>query len=57
MSKNVIVKIELSPRDLQAVIKIAQEIDRKWSEPKEAEVLDLLEKIGAAFEKAAGKKV
>jgi hypothetical protein len=59
MSKNnklkpVKVILELSTRDLQAVIKLAQEMD-KAGIANSPDILELLEKVCEAFERSAKK--
>lgn len=56
MSKKIVVQIELSTRDIQSVIKLAQELGLS-KEPRDEETFALLEKVAAAFEKAAGKRL
>jgi phage FluMu protein gp41 len=58
MSKNnkrpIKVILELSTRDLHAVIKLAEELDKAEFEKSE-DVLDLMKKVCEAFEDAARK--
>jgi hypothetical protein len=55
MSKQVQVRIELSIRDLHAVVRIAEELGKAKDKFMDEEVVSFLEKVADAFTKAADK--
>jgi hypothetical protein len=54
-TKTVLLQIELSPRDLHALVRIAEEMGEAKDKFADQDTLEFLEKLASAFDKAATK--